>query len=56
MKKLLIGLMIGMFLCLSGCVWCDDCGHGGHHHSEYGRHGGHHGNPRGVPHHGGSHR
>ena len=53
MKKLLIGLMIGAFLCLSGCVWCDDCGHGGHHHGGgYSRHGGGHGGP----HHGGHHR
>jgi len=51
MKKLLAVISMILMIGLSGCIWCDDCGH--HHDGRpphAASHGGHHG-----PHHSGGH-
>ena len=50
MKKLLAVISMVLMIGLSGCIWCDDCGHHDRRPSHAAGHGGHH-----TPHHAGGH-
>ena len=50
MKKFLLIVSMVLMIGLSGCIWCDDCGH----HDRRPVHSAGHGGPHG-PHHGGGH-